>query len=75
MNTARTRNVDPDLARLRASLGTLVRDGHEEEVGIVRREMRAIQLEKAIKQAVDAAPPLTAEQRVRLTALLTGGGR
>ena len=38
------------------------------------RELRATSLEEHIKRVVDAAPPLTDDQRARLAALLQGGG-
>lgn len=38
----------------------------------LRRDLRAAELEDHIKQLVDAAPPLTAEQRLRLAGLLVG---
>lgn len=38
------------------------------------RQMRAEKLEDYITRAVDAAPPLTAEQRQRLAGILAGGG-
>jgi hypothetical protein len=37
------------------------------------RELAAAKLAAAIKATVDQAPSLTAEQRARLTLLLTGG--
>lgn len=38
------------------------------------RQMRAEKLEDYIKRTVEAAPPLTPEQRDRLALVLTGGG-
>ena len=38
-----------------------------------RRAVTEAKLERAVREAVAAAPPLTAEQRQRLAALLTGG--
>jgi hypothetical protein len=42
----------------------------------LRRDLRAAELAEHIQKVVDAAPPLTAEQRSRLAALLqpVGGG-
>ena len=40
----------------------------------LRRELKAEQLADYITRTVDAAPPLTPEQRSRLALLLTGGG-
>lgn len=39
-----------------------------------RRDLRAARLADYITRTVDAAPPLTAEQRDRLALLLTAGG-
>lgn len=41
----------------------------------LRRELSAAKVERAIREAVEAAPPLTDEQRARLAAILTGGAR
>jgi len=38
------------------------------------RDLRAARLELAIREAVDAAPPLNDEQRSRLSAILRGNG-
>lgn len=38
-----------------------------------RRDLAAAKLEKAIREALDAAPPLTSGQRDRLSVLLSGG--
>jgi hypothetical protein len=40
-----------------------------------RRDLRAAKLAKHIREVVDAAPPLSAEQRLRLAGLLVGGSR
>jgi hypothetical protein len=37
------------------------------------RELAAATLEKRIREIVDAAPPLSAEQRLKLAGLLVGG--
>ncbi len=44
-------------------------------VAVAKRELIAANCEAAIKRALEAAPPLTAEQRARLAALLTGGAK
>jgi hypothetical protein len=40
-----------------------------------RRELAAANCERAIQKALAAAPPLTADQRARLAALLVGGAK
>lgn len=63
----------------RARLASAVRFGHESDAEAAERDLRAANLAKYIKQVVDAAPPLTAEQRLALAGLLVGaenpGGR
>ena len=44
------------------------------DVTDLRRQLRAERLEDYIKRTVDEAPPLTAEQRLRLAGILAGGG-
>lgn len=41
----------------------------------LRRDLRAAMLEQHIRQVVDEAPPLTVEQRDRLSTLLAGAAR
>lgn len=41
------------------------------ELAEARRELAAAKLENFVKKAVDAAPPLTDEQRERIAALLS----
>ena len=45
---------------------------HTQELRQARDEAK---LERAIEKSVNAAPPLTDEQRVRLALLLSGGAR
>lgn len=45
------------------------------DVTDLRRQLKAERLEDYIQRTVDAAPPLTDEQRHRLAALLSGGGQ
>lgn len=40
-----------------------------------RRDLRAARLEAYVAEVVAAAPPLTADQRDRIAALLRGGAR
>jgi hypothetical protein len=47
-----------------------VRCGTAEEAVTARRDLAALRLEHRIRQIVDSAPPLTAEQAARLRALL-----
>lgn len=45
-----------------------------ERIAAARRELAEANIERAINRALATAPPLTAEQRDRLAALLAGGG-
>jgi hypothetical protein len=59
----------------RARVASLSRSRTPDDPELVdaRRNMRAERLADAIKRTVDAAPPLTPEQRDRLALLLRGG--
>lgn len=69
--------MHPKVAHARAMLGVehRRRDASPEAIAEARRELAAAKLEDYITRTVDAAPPLTPEQRERLAALLRGGGR
>ena len=56
----------------RARVASLTRSRDPEDPDLVeaRRKLRAARLEDAITKLVDAAPPLTDEQRRRLAVLL-----
>lgn len=55
-----------------ARIAGLSRYGRTEQADALRRELREQRLREHIEQVVDTAPPLTAEQRARLAALLIG---
>lgn len=59
----------------RARLAALTRhkDPDDPEIGEARRDLRATRLEMHVRETVDAALPLTEEQRRRLAVLLLGG--
>ena len=64
----------------RAKLAALSRhrSGDTQALDDARRNLRAARLEDAIREAVDAAPPLSDDQRAHLARLLKqgdGGGR
>jgi hypothetical protein len=65
------------IARHRATVAALARHRgpDDPDLASARRELRAANLEHAIREAVAGAPPLTYEQRTRLAALLRNGGR
>jgi hypothetical protein len=59
--------------KLRNRLGVAVKHGDPDEIEAARAALAAAKIEKYIREVVDAAPPLTTEQRERL-ALLLGSG-
>lgn len=61
--------------RARVASLTRSRTSDDPELVDARRNLRAARLEDYILKTVDAAPPLTAEQRDRLALLLNSGGR
>ena len=66
---------DPVLSA-RASLASNTRNGAPEAVlDDCRRRLAAAKLERAIREAMDASPPLGALDRARLATLLAGGAR
>ncbi len=56
--------------RERARLAALTRHHPDADHGPARRDLRAAQLEEHIRRVVDAAPPLTADQKARLAGIL-----
>lgn len=61
--------------RLRAHKGVAVRRGDAAEAARLDTEIRTARLADYIRKTVDAAPPLTPEQRDKLALLLRGEGR
>ena len=56
----------------RARLANELRRNPEADVTELRRQLKAERLEDYVKRVVDAAPPLTPEQRDRLAVLFRG---
>lgn len=61
--------------RARVASLTRSREANDPELVDARRKLAAERIATYIARVVDAAPPLTDEQRDRLSALLRGGGR
>jgi hypothetical protein len=58
-------------AQVRSQLALATRyERPEQELDVLRRDLRAARLADAIEKAVNAAPSLTIEQRARLARLL-----
>lgn len=62
----------PTHRRAAATVAAVQRHGGADDPRLpdLRRNLRAAQLEEHIRRVVDAAPPLTDEQRERIAALL-----
>lgn len=63
--------------RARSKLAGLYRGGytdHDAEVRAARLELRESKLVNAIRELADAAPPFSAEQRLRIAAILCNPG-
>lgn len=54
---------------------TAVRLGDVEGEKVARRNLAEIKISDAVRRALEASPPLTAEQRHRIASLLRGGAR
>lgn len=58
----------------RARVANAVQRGDAEEAESARRDLKAARAEDYIRELVDSAPPLTDDQRSRLSALLQPAG-
>ena len=66
--------VHPEVARHRALKAVAHRKNDPSAIERSARDLAAAKIADYIERTVAAAPPLTAEQRDRLAALLRGGG-
>lgn len=57
----------------RSEIARTIKSDPDADVTELRRQLKAERLEDHIKAVVDAAPPLTVEQRERLAAILRTG--
>lgn len=67
-----TRNVPPEIARLRGRLSGAVRRGDEEAARKYRQELRDIVVLAEAKKVAAQLPELTPEKREQVRALLGG---
>lgn len=65
--------IDPAVARARARVAVASRKRDEGAQLEARQDLAAAKIEDYIRRTVDAAPPLTSDQRNRLALLLRGG--
>ena len=67
--------MDPEVAHARARVAALsLLRNHPEELAEARARLAALVRENRIRKLVQAAPPLTPEQRGRIAALLDDSG-
>ena len=64
----------PELRRRIARSGGLAKNGHAAEAVQVRADIQVDVIAERVRQIVAEFPPLTAEQRARITTILWGGG-
>lgn len=64
-----------EVLQARAALGVASRRGDSEKINDARRDLAAAKLAAYAEKIIDEAPPLTNEQRARISGLLrpTGG--
>jgi hypothetical protein len=67
--------LSADARHHRARIAALSRDRQPDDPDLIeaRRNLRALRLEEHVAKVVASAPPLTAEQRDRIAAILRGG--
>jgi len=65
---------DPVVRALSSKIAAIERHHPNADTDQLRRDMRAAKLAEHIRRVVDVAPPLTDDQRARLTALLRPSG-
>lgn len=65
--------MGPESRRIRAKIARTIQRDQQADVTDLRREFATARIADHIKRVVDAAPPLTPEQRDRLALLLRGG--
>lgn len=68
-------SLGSEVLRARGAVGYAVQRRNPEAEAIARRNLAAAKLAAYVQRVVDEAPPLTAEQMDRITALLQGAVR
>ena len=67
--------ISPAQSKLRARIAATKRHHPDADTSELTAELRTATAAEYIRRLVDAAPPLSEEQRARLAALLTNGGQ
>lgn len=67
----------PNIATARGRIAYYSRAdvGDPTKVAQARCDLRAAEIEQAVREALTATPPITPDQRASITALLNGGAR
>jgi hypothetical protein len=65
---------DPVVRAISSRIAAIERHHPNTDTGDLRRDMRAAKLAEHIKKVVASAPPLTDDQRARLSSLLRSNG-
>lgn len=68
-----SKGIDPRLAKKRSAVAVASRSGNTHKIESTKRDLAAEKIAVYIERTVNAAPPLTLEQRDRLASLLRGG--
>lgn len=63
-----------DVLQARSALGVAAKSGDAHEIARARRNLAAAKLSAFIQKTISEAPPLTKEQRDKLSVLLNSGG-
>lgn len=67
-----TRNIDPEITKLRGRLGVAIRDGKKDLAERYRQELRDLVITAAAKKVAAQLPDLSPEKREQVRALLGG---
>lgn len=62
-----------EVLQARAALGVASRRGDSEKINDARRDLAAAKMAAYVEKIVAEAPPLTDEQRARVSAIVNGG--
>lgn len=70
-----TRDVDPDVARIRSLLGNAVKNHDDAAADVLRKQLADAKFAAAVRRAAAEVGPLSPEQIDTAVAILTGGGQ
>lgn len=70
----RTYNTNPRVAKLKSTLGVVIRNNPDADVTDLRRELKAATAEAFLERILNEAPALTEAQKADIAALLVPVG-